>query len=108
MSACTCPTCRGSGTHNGNPCERCRGAGVVPGPHYVTGCQTPGEQIVFLLRHMGPQRERDLLDSLGVPIATIRHVLAELVAQRRIERHAPDRWRLIPARSTPTLNPGTP
>lgn len=73
----------------------------------VTLCQTPAEQIVFLLRHLGPQRERDLLDSLGIRFADLRQAIAGLVAARRIERHGPDRWRLIPTPAAPTANPGT-
>lgn len=76
-------------------------------PATVTLCQIPAEQIVFLLRHLGPQRERDLIDSLDVPWSTLSQALATLAAIRRIERHGPDRWRLIPTPAAPTANPGT-
>ena len=68
---------------------------------------SPADAIVFLLRHMGPQSDRDLLDSLGLHVATVREALAALGSSGRIERHGANRWRLIPARSAPTGNPGT-
>jgi len=67
----------------------------------------PAASILFLLRHMGPQSDRDLLDSLGLHVATLRETLAGLERAGRIERHALNRWRLIPARPVPTGNPGT-
>lgn len=68
-------------------------------------CQTPADQIVFLLRHLGAQRERDLRDSLGVSPAILRQALADLGTARRIERHGPDRWRLIPSTTAPKGTP---
>lgn len=65
---------------------------------------TAAESILFLLRHMGPQSDRDLLDSLGRPAAELRATLAQLAADGRIERHGAARWRIVPA---PTRNPGT-
>ena len=67
----------------------------------------PADSIVFLLRHMGPQSDRDLLDSLGLHAATLRETLATLATAGRIERHGANRWRIVPARPVPTSNPGT-
>jgi DNA-binding HxlR family transcriptional regulator len=68
---------------------------------------TPADSIAFLLRHLGPQSDRDLLDSTGLHAATLRDTLAALEMSGRIERHGVNRWRLIPARPAPTGNPGT-
>lgn len=54
------------------------------------------DQVVFLLRHLGPQREREMTDSLGIAAMALRKTIDHLVALKRIERQAPDRWRLIP------------
>lgn len=68
---------------------------------------TAANSILFLLRHMGSQSDRDLLDSLGLPVSELRAALAQLAAARRIERHGATRWRIVPAAAAPTRNPGT-
>lgn len=69
------------------------------------------DQVVFLLRHLGPQREREMIDSLGISAAVLRQTIDQLAAAKRIERQAPDRWRLIPTsnasvRGTRTVSHG--
>ncbi len=71
-----------------------------PGPMSNTTSSptaTPVDQIVFLLRHLGPQRESELVDTLGLPIGDLRQVTARLVDAGRIERQNDGRWRIIPA-----------
>lgn len=69
--------------------------------------ESPADSILFLLRHMGPQTDRDLLDSLSLHAATLRETLATMQHDGRIERHGANRWRIVPARPAPTGNPGT-
>lgn len=66
--------------------------------------------IVFLLRHLGPQTDRDLADSLNVSLAELRKTLNALSSAKRIERHGSTAWRLVPITPAriPTSNPGTP
>jgi DNA-binding IclR family transcriptional regulator len=68
---------------------------------------TPADSIVFLLRHMGAQRTRDLADSVGMSFVELDRVLVELQAARRIEPDGRGKWRLIPSAAAPTHNPGT-
>lgn len=65
----------------------------------ATPTATPADQIVFLLRHLGPQRERELMDTLGLPLGDLRQLIARLERSGRIERHEDARWRIIPSAS---------
>jgi len=70
--------------------------------HSTTAADQLVDQVLFLLRHLGPQREREMTDSLGIALPTLRATIDQLVAAKRIERQAPDRWRLIPISIRPS------